>query len=109
MASRNEEEHEQHLREVLGRLEQHGLVLNAEKCEWRKQQLTYLGHEVSASGIRPMADRVTTITKFPQPETTQQLQTYLGMVNFYRRFLKGAALVLKPLTDQLKGGVKGKL
>ena len=109
VASRNEEEHEQHLREVLGRLEQHGLVLNAEKCEWRKQQLTYLGHEVSASGIRPMADRVTTITKFPQPETTQQLQTYLGMVNFYRRFLKGAALVLKPLTDQLKGGVKGKL
>ena len=103
VASKNEEEHVRHLREVFGRLEQHRLVLNAEKCEWRKTQLTYLGHEDSASSIW------LTIVKFPQPETVQQLKTYLGMVNFYHRFLKGAVLVLKPLTNQLKGGVKGKL
>ena len=109
VASRNMEQHQQHLREVLTRLQKHGLVLNAEKCEWGQLKISYLGHEVSASGIKPLDNRVEAIRNFPLPTTTQHLQTYLGMVNFYRRFLRGAAQVLKPLTDSLKGGTKGQL
>ena len=109
VGSRSVEEHRIHLREILSRLQKHGLVLNAEKCDWFQPRVNYLGHDVSSSGIKPLADRVEAIRKFPQPETVQQLQTYLGMVNFYRRFLRGAAQVLKPLTDILKGGAKGKL
>ena len=82
VASRSVEEHEIHLREVLTRLQQHGLVLNAEKCAWFQPAVSYLGHEVSSSGIRPLADRVAAISKFPAPTTVPQLQTYLGMVNF---------------------------
>ena len=94
---------------MLSRLKEHGLVLNAEKCEWAQASLSYLGHQVSASGVKPIASRVATIQQFPLPPTVQLLQTYLGMVNFYRRFLRGAAEVLKPMTDCLKGGAKGKL
>ena len=109
VASSNHQEHTAHLKEVLSRLQRHGLVLNAEKCQLGVSELDYLGHHVTASGIQPIADRVATIKKFPQPKTVGQLQTYLGMVNFYRRFLPAAARVLKPLTDALKGGQKGTL
>jgi len=62
---------------------------------------------VDASGIGPLPARVSAIQNFPRPSTVQQLQSYLGMVNFYRRFIKGAAGILKPLTDSLSGVKKG--
>ena len=107
VASPNHQQHSKDLEAVLQRLEEHGLVLNVEKCQWGVTELDYLGHHVTASGISPIKDRVTAIEKFPQPKTVKQLQTYLGMVNFYRRFLRGAARVLKPLTDSLQGKPKG--
>ena len=107
VASATEELHQQHLREVLQLFSEHGLVVNAAKCLLGVAELDYLGHHVSATGITPMADRVAAITKFPPPTTVRHLQTFLGMVNFYRRFMHQAAKVLKPLTDVLKGGVKG--
>jgi RNase H-like domain found in reverse transcriptase len=54
-------------------------------------------------GIQPMAARVEAIAKFPRPTTVGHLQTFIGMANFYRRFIPAAAQVLKPLTDALKG------
>ncbi len=66
----------------------------------------HLGHNISSKGIWPLA----TIREFGRLVTTRGLQTYLGMVNFYRRFLQGAAVkVLRPLMDKLKGGAKGQL
>jgi len=109
VASTSHEEHVQHLQEVLTRLQQHGLVLNAEKCVLGVESVDYLGHQVSASGISPLPDRVAAITKFPRPTTVRGLQTYLGMVNFYRRFLRGAAQVLRPLTNALVGQPAGQL
>ena len=107
VASRSLSEHARHLRIVLSRLQQHGLVLNAEKCEWAQVSLSYLGHEVSAIGVKPLTYRVAAIQLFLLPPTVQLLQTYLGMVNFYLRFLRGANQILKPLTDCLKGGGQG--
>ena len=107
VASPDHEQHAVHLREVLSRLSKHGLVLNAEKCQLGVPELDYLGHHVSASGIQPIVDRVEAIRKFPLPRDVGHLQTYLGMVNFYRRFLPAAARVLRPLTEALKGAAKG--
>jgi len=109
VASPSHEEHVLHLKEVLTRLQQHGLVLNAEKCVLGVEQVDYLGHRVTATGISPLPDRVAAIKKFPRPATVKGLQTYLGMVNFYRRFLRSAAQVLKPLTDALVGKPAGQL
>ena len=58
IASRTMEEHQDHVRQVMSRLQQHGLVINAEKCEWGLATVDYLGHRVTASGIRPLQDRV---------------------------------------------------
>jgi len=84
-------------------LQTHGLVLNEEKCVFGVASVEYLGHVVSATGVSPLPARVAAIESFPQPKAVQGLMTYLGMVNFYRRFFKGAAAVLKPLTDALCG------
>ncbi len=109
MASRDHVQHVEHLKEILSRLKAQGLVLNAEKCQLGVSEIDYLGHRISATGTRPLADRVAAIRRFERPATAGGLQTYLGMVNFYRLFLKDAALQLKPLTDALKGGDKGQL
>jgi Reverse transcriptase (RNA-dependent DNA polymerase) len=93
--------HEQHLMDlhvVLEWLQQQGLVLNVENCLFGATELDYLGHRVSATGIRPLTGRVEALAKYPQPKTVAQLQTFLGMVNFYRRFIAGAARILRPLT-----------
>jgi len=109
IASRTREEHLVHLREVLQRLEENGLVLNGEKCVLGVREVEYLGHVVSSGGIRPLPERVEAITCFPRPTTSKALQRYLGMLNFYRRFVRGAAGLLKPLTDALRGGNKTEL
>jgi Reverse transcriptase (RNA-dependent DNA polymerase) len=94
VASPSHEQHLEDLHVVLEQLQQQGLVLNVEKCLFGATELDYLGHRVSATGIRPITGRVEALAKYPQPKTVAQLQTFLGMVNFYRRFIAGAARIL---------------
>ncbi len=107
VASVNEEQHILHLRAVLERMRQHGLVLNGEKCLFGQSSVEFLGHLVSAEGAAPMEKHVAAVKKFPQPTTVKELQGYLGLINFYRRFLPAVAKILVPLMDVLKGGRKG--
>jgi Reverse transcriptase (RNA-dependent DNA polymerase) len=72
-----------------------------EHLEW--SVVEFLGHRVSAAGVAPLQSKVQAVEQFPQPQSIKQLMTFLGMLNFYRRFLPQAAKVLKPLTDCLKG------
>ena len=103
IASPDEATHVLHLREVLSRLQAAGLVLNVEKCQFGVKSVEYLGHHVDAHGVAPLPSSVTAVKNFPQPHNTKQLMSYLGMLNFYRRFIPQAAKMLKPLTDALKG------
>ena len=103
VASETREQHVQDLERVLRRLQQHGLVLNGEKCAFFATSVSYLGHLVSAEGIRPLETRVAAISEFPRPTTRSELQRFLGMTNYYRRFVRGAASILKPLTDATRG------
>jgi hypothetical protein len=107
VASKNKQEHARHLRELFLRLREHGLVINLEKCVFGVESIDFLGHRVSAAGVAPLPDHVEAVTKFPRPSTVKELQGFLGLVNFYRRFIPAAASILKPLTDSLKGGPKG--
>jgi hypothetical protein len=68
--------------------------------------LTFLGHNVDASGISPMKKHVKALTDFPPPSDLEQLQRFLGLINFYRRFLPGIAGKLQPLADLLRGNPK---
>jgi hypothetical protein len=69
-------------------------------------EVEFLGHHVTAAGVSPIASRVAAIQQHPAPTTVKELQGFLGVINFYRRFIPAATRILKPLTDQLKGGPK---
>jgi hypothetical protein len=97
------DQHEQALRAVLERLQRHGMVVNLEKCQFGQQEVQFLGHLVTAGGIQPLSHHVEAVRLFPQPSDKQGLQRFLGVVNFYRRFLPKAAATLRPLTDALQG------
>jgi hypothetical protein len=99
-------EHEQHVREVLQRLREAGLVLNAEKCVFAVAELDFLGHHITAAGITPLLSSVDAILLHPLPTNIKQLQAFLGVVNFYRRFVPAAARILRPLTETLRGSPK---
>lgn len=107
IASENEAEHAEHLRILFERLTKYGVVINPAKCVFGVNELTFLGYTVNASGISPMQERVEAVSKFPLPETIKSLRRYLGMFNFYRRFVPLAATILHSMNALLAGAKKG--
>jgi transposase InsO family protein len=106
IASEDLTEHMRHLRLVFEVLQDAGLQINLAKCTFSVSSLTFLGHNVDASGISPMEKHVKALTDFPPPSDLKQLQRFLGLINFYRWFLPGIAGTLQPLTDLLRGNPK---
>jgi hypothetical protein len=80
-------QHEKDVEEVFRRLRSAGLVINGEKCEFAVREVQFLGHHFTAEGLRPLPDRVAAIQDHPRPSTVKLLQAFLGVVNFYRRFV----------------------
>jgi hypothetical protein len=107
IGSRRPEEHRLHLHQVLQRLLLYGPVLNLEKCQLDHTAIDFLGHSITAAGAQPVLKHVEAIQQFPQPADRKQLQGFLGLVNFYGRFISAAAHILLPLTDALKGDSPG--
>nr|VZH91271.1 unnamed protein product [Spirometra erinaceieuropaei] len=103
VASSTTEEHMEHLATVFDCLQQFGVVLNPSKCVFGVPSLEFLGHLVNSHGIRPLPSKVAAIRDFPPPTSKRQLQRFLGMVNFYRRFLPNCADTILPLTSLLSG------
>ncbi|CAB3381626.1 Hypothetical predicted protein [Cloeon dipterum] len=106
IASKNEEEHKAHLRTLFKRLSDHGILLNIAKCELGVAEIDFLGYKITAEGTKPRNERVDAISKFPRPETCGQLRSFLGMLNFYHRFLKTAAQDQAPLHAMLADKTK---
>lgn len=97
VASASEADHARHLRALFGRLQEARVVINPGKCLFGAASLSFLGHTVTSQGITPTQEKVTAIRKFPKPATEKQLRKFLGMFNFYRRFVPKCAQLLKPL------------
>jgi len=107
VASPDMASHIKHLQVVFEKLRSKGLVLNLEKCVFAQPVVEFLGHNISAAGSSPLPSKVSAVQQHPQPSTVKELQHFLGMLNFYRKFIPAAARILKPLTDALKGGPSG--
>ena len=86
---------------MLERLNDHGILINPAKCVFGAEQLYFLGHHVDSQGIRPLEEKVEVVRDFPQPTTWRKLREFLGLVNFYHRFIPGCADILHPLNDLL--------
>ncbi|XP_077560621.1 uncharacterized protein LOC144175416 [Haemaphysalis longicornis] len=81
----------------------HGVVTNATNSEFGVPALDFLGHRLDATGIRPLSNKVQAILDFPTPTSVTKLRQVLGLVNFYRRFIRNCATLLEPLDHLLSG------
>lgn len=97
-------EHDDRLDTVLHRIQDSGLKLNREKCEFRKTEIEYFGHVISSEGIRPSNSRVDAIRQMETPTNLTELRRFIGMVNYLGRFIPELASVISPMTDLLKSG-----
>ena len=97
IASTSALEHKEHLRQVFRLLATNGLVIRKDKCIFGVPEVDFLGHRVTPAGILPLPDRVAALQTYPVPENKAALQRFLGMVNYYHRFLPKIAGQLHPL------------
>ena len=106
VASENLEQHLKDLDIVFKTLSANGMVVQRPKCVLGKSSLEFLGYQVDTSGISPLKDRVSAIEETTPPTSIKELQRFLGMVNYYRRFMPNAASHLFHLFEALKGKPK---
>ena len=102
------DEHLCNLQAVLERLRQAGLKLHPRKCQLLRHKVTYLGHVVSAQGIAPDPDKTDRVNHWLTPQSAKEVQQFLGLANYYRRFIKNFASVTKPLHRLTEKGRKFK-
>ena len=98
----SDSEHLQNLQEVLTRLEKAGLELKKDKCAFMLPAVEYLGHVISEEGLKPTADKVRALVEAPVPKDVSQLQSFLGLVNYYAKFLPNLSSALAPLNQLLQ-------
>ena len=106
VASKSFNEHLQQLREVFERLRSAGLRLKPKKCLFLRNEVPYLGHVVTAQGIKPDPAKTEKVTDFPVPQDITGVRQFLGLASYYRRFLPNFASVASPLRTLLKRNVK---
>jgi hypothetical protein len=95
--SRTVEEHLQHLRRVLERLRQHKYYAKRSKCDFLKTHLHFLGHVVGADGLRPDPAKVAAVANWPAPMTVKEVRSFLGLTNYFRRFIEGYSKIVLPI------------
>ena len=106
--SHSPQEHDQHLHILFTQLQNYSILLNPSKCVFRVPEISFLGYKISSIGSQPLLECVADLQACPPPKTISQLRRFLGMLNFYQRFLPHADTIQAPLHDVNSGPkVKG--
>lgn len=100
--AKTKEVHDSLLVNVMMQLKQHNLQLKVSKCLFYARQFDYLSHVISKDGIRANPKKVEVINNYPRPVKVKDIQSFLGMCNYFRRYVRDFAKISKPLTMLLK-------
>jgi len=95
--SKDKEEHLLHIKQVLDRLREYGLVASPEKSRFCLKQVDYLGFTISHNKIEPQAEKVKCILDWPTPKSQSDIRSFLGLCNYYRRFVNSYTALADPL------------
>ena len=103
--SKSVDEHLNCLERVFCRLAEAGLKLKPKKCLFVRREVPYLGHVISADGVRPDKCKTEAIDRFPAPRNIKELRSFLRLASYYRKFVKGFSVLTQPLRFLLRAGV----
>ena len=100
--SRSIAEHEQHVAQVLEALRKEHLFAKPSKCQWFRSSLEFCGFLVGEGVVRPLRSKVSVICDWPRPTTVHEVRQFMGLANYYRRFIRGYSNIANPLFALLK-------
>lgn len=100
------EEHDVRLKKLQQRLEEFNVLLNKEKCVLGATSIEFLGHHLSGNGITPTSGKIESIRKFREPASSEEVRSFLGLVNYVGKFIPNLATVTEPLRALTRTGVK---
>ena len=106
MFSKDTLDHVSHLKQVFERCREFGISLNPAKSVFGVSEGKLLGHIITKDGVKVDPQRVEAIKQVPLPQIKKALQSFLGQINFIRRFIPNFAEVIKPILKLLKKDVK---
>jgi len=98
------EDHNKRLKEVLQRLRKTNLKLQPDKCKFLRKEVIYLGHIISENGISrpPDPSKLIAVKEFPTPKEVKDIQSFIGLAGYYRKFIENFSKIAKPLTKLTK-------
>ena len=101
-----EKGHDKIVEEVLRRLEENGLYVKPEKCVWKVKKIGFLGIVIGPSGIEMEKEKVDGVLSWPEPRNMKDIRKFLGLTNYYRRFIKDFAQVARPINVLMRKDMK---
>lgn len=96
---KTEEDHLENLETVFQKIRQAGMKLKPRKCLLARKEVVFLGHKVGREGVQPDPANIAKVQNWPEPETSEDLKSFLGLVGYYGRFLEGYSDLVKPLRE----------
>lgn len=96
------QDHLEKLRKIFDRLRETNLKVTLDKCEFLRKEVLYLGHVITKDGLKPNDDKIKAVLDFPIPKTPTEIKSFLGLVGYYRKFIKDFSKITQPLTSCLK-------
>jgi len=97
VATDTEEGHDELVEEVLRRLEENDLFVKLEKCKWKVKEVEFLGIVIGPKGVEMQKEKIEEVLSWPAPRNIKKVQKFLGLANYYRRFIKNFARIAAPL------------
>ena len=102
IGTETEEGHDKIVVEVIRRLEENDLYVKPEKCRWKVREVGFLGVIIGPEEIKMEEEKVKEVLEWPMHKYVKDVQKFLGLVNYYRRFIEGFAFIARPLHDMVK-------
>ena len=106
VGTETEKGHDELVEEVIRRLEKNDLYIKPEKCKWKVREVDFLGVVIGPEGIKMEKKKVKGVLEWPMPKCVKDIQKFLGLANYYRRFIEGFAIVARPLHNLVKKNKK---
>jgi len=97
VATDTKEGHDELVEEVLRRLEENDLFVKPKKCKWKVREVKFLGVVIGPKGVEMQKEKVEGVLSWPAPKNVKEVQKFLGLTNYYRRFIKDFARIAAPL------------